>query len=155
MIRTATVADLEQAGERIGKLFYAEIGRPFVMEIYLRFYTTLIESGMGVMFLLVDGEVIQGGIAGLATPDPHNGMFIASELFWFVMPEARGGLGAGRLYKAFETWAIEQCCSEIQMVHLEKFTPERLEGFYVKQGYEKIETRYSKVLQRFESKEAA
>lgn len=154
MIRTATIHDLEQAGERLGQ-FYADIGRAFKMENFVQFYGTLIESGLGVMFLLLDGDLIQGGIAGIALPDPHNGVLMAQEFFWYVRAEARGGLGSGRLYRAFENWAIEQRCEEIQMVHLQQSMPGRLEAFYRKQGYQLIETRYSKRLNWAEQREVA
>lgn len=155
LIRAATMHDLPEAGKRLGQ-FYADIGRPFVLECFISFYGALIEAGIGTLILLIENGQISGGIAGAALPDPHNGLMGAQEFFWYVRKEARGGLGGGRLYWAFEKWALGKGCEEIQMVHLEQSTPGRLEEFYRKQGYARIETRYSKqLLPHFEQREVA
>ena len=154
MIRTATIADLPGASA-IVKRFSDAVGRRFGSEHFIKFWSVILENDLGAVFLLEQEGAIQGAIGGLAIPDPYHGGMVASEAFWFVLPEYRGGLGGGRLYKAFEVWAVERCCEELQMVHLEALTPERLEEFYLRRGYEKIETRYSKQLQRCDRMEAA
>lgn len=154
MIRTATIADLQAASAVVAQ-FSAAIGRRFDAAHFVRFWTMLLENDLGVIFLLEKEGVIQGVIGGLATPDPYHGGMVASEAFWWVLPEYRGGIGAGRLYKAFETWAVEQCCEEIRMIHLEVSMPERLAKFYERNEYSVMETHYSKQLQKLERMEAA
>ncbi len=154
MIRMATVADLEAASVLVAR-FSADMGRRFDVAYFCKFWRVILENDLGVIFLLEQEGVIQGVIGGLLGPDSNNGDRIAAETWWYVLPEYRGGFGGGRLYKTLETWAMEQCCVELQMVFLDASMPERLEEFYMRQGYEKIETRYSKKLQKFESQEAA
>tara|TARA_R110000868_G_scaffold187432_1_gene429951 strand:+ start:315 stop:776 length:462 start_codon:yes stop_codon:yes gene_type:complete len=153
MIRSATIDDLQAAGAVVAR-FSADIGRVFHVEHFCGFWGALIDAGYGSIFLLEQEGVIQGLIGGLATPDPYHGGMVASEAFWWVLPEYRGGIGAGRLYKAFETWAVEQCAEEIRMVHLEASMPERLAKFYERNGYTLMETHYSKPLQKLERRAA-
>lgn len=154
MIRAATIDDLARASVVVAA-FSADIGRPFDTQRFVNFFRAVMGAGMGVLFLLEQDNVIQGVLGGLATPDPYHGGMVASEMFWYVMDSARGGAGGGRLYRAFEQWAIARGCEEIQMVHLSASMPERLEQFYKARGYSMIETRYSKILQQAEKKEVA
>ena len=153
MIRTATVEDLQAASAVVAQ-FSADIGRRFDAAHFVKFWTVMLTEGFGVVFLLEQEGVIQGAIGGLAMDDPYNGEMVASEAFWWVLPEYRGGIGSGRLYKAFETWAVELCCSEIRMVHLEVSMPERMAKFYERNGYTLMETHYSKPLQNIERRAA-
>ena len=153
VIRTATVEDLEAASAVVAQ-FSADIGRSFDPAYFVKFWTAMLTEGFGVVFLLEQEGVIQGAIGGLAMDDPYNGEMVASEMFWYVAEGHRGGIGSGRLYKAFETWAVEQCCSEIRMVHLEVSMPERLEKFYMRIGYSLMEKHYSKPLQNLERRAA-
>jgi hypothetical protein len=153
MIRTATVADLQAASAVVAR-FSADIGRKFDAAHFCNFWRVMLENDLGAIFLLEQEGVIQGAIGGLATPDPYHGGMVCSEAFWWVMPEYRGGIGSGRLYKAFETWAVEQCCEEIRMVHLEVSMPQRMAKFYERNGYSVMETHYSKGLQKLERRAA-
>ncbi len=154
MIRTATIADLGRATSVVAQ-FSADIGRRFDAAHFEKQFAVLMDAGLGVLFLLEQEGVIQGVFGGMAAPDLFHGGMVASEIFWFVRKEARGGIGGGRLLAAFETWALEQCCEEIQMVHLEASMPGELSSFYIRRGYNLVEARYSKQIQRFEPKEAA
>ena len=153
MIRTATVDDLQAASAVVAR-FSADIGRVFHVEHFCHFWRVMLENDLGVVFLLEQEGVIQGAIGGLATPDPYHGGMVASEAFWYILPEYRGGIGSGRLYKALETWAVEQCAEEIRMVHLRASMPERMSKFYERNGYTLMETHYSKPLQKLERRAA-
>lgn len=84
-----------------------------------------------------------GFLAGVSTPfifGPHR---LATEVAWWVAPDARNN-GTGREFlDAFEYWAKEKAgCTMISMVCLD----DKLDKFYNKQGYKLYERAYMKVL---------
>src|SRR5579863_550318 len=111
---------------------------------FRKIWTELMETGAGVIFSCEKEGCIAGAIGGIIHKDIYGHSLIAEEFFWFVQEEYRGdGL---LLYLAFEKWAIARGAASIQMVHLLDLMPEKVAKFYRRQGYEPIETRYSKKL---------
>lgn len=145
MIRQATVEDLPgmEAGARE---FYASskyLGK-FDPVRFVSVWTNLISSQAGVIFLLIEADELEGAIGGVVYPDLYSGEIIATEFFWFVRQEHRGG--GLRLYKEFEEWAKWKGASQIRMVHLQDSMPDKLERLYRHWGYQPIETHYAKEL---------
>lgn len=143
MIREATLDDIGQI---------AVLGERFIQESHyhrliginpdaLRSVAeTLIAEDHGL--LLVDefyGE-LAGMIGMLATIHPTSWEPVASELFWYVPPEARGG--GLKLLFAGERWARESGCKRCIMVS----PNERVGTLYERLGYEFLETQYVKAL---------
>lgn len=150
-VRRATLEDLPKMQDWATE-FYASSKHlnGFQLERFIQFWTAMLNSGAGVIFVVTEsnaqGEVIVGAICGMAHADIYSGDMIASEFAWRVRERSRG---AGvRLYYAFENWAREQGCKTIQMVHLSEVMPEKVAKFYLRLGYEAIETRYSKSLKQ-------
>ena len=132
--------------EHGARLFYASSKhlKEFDIERFSRTWRTLIESDIGVIYAVFDGDNPVGAIGGIRYPDPNSGHMIAAEFFWFVSPEHRGtGM---ELYHLFERWAQESGCKYIQMVHLTDSMETRLPVIYKRLGYEAVETRYQKEL---------
>lgn len=128
----------------LAKEFYGSsaVLRVFDLERFVQFWTGVINSGIGVVFLLVDENGIQGTISGLTYQEPYSGELLAQEFFWFVHKEFRGG--GIRLYKAFEKWALDKGCVEIRMAHLVDSMPDKVAQFYERLGYSQVETLYAK-----------
>jgi GNAT superfamily N-acetyltransferase len=92
--------------------------------------------------LLVDefyGE-LAGMIGMIATIHPTSWEPVASELFWYVPPEARGG-GLKLLFAA-ERWAREFGCARCIMIA----PNERVSALYIRLGYDELETQFIKDL---------
>ncbi len=126
--------------------FYASSAflRGFDIERFVASWTQFIEAGLGVIFILDDGERTRGAIGGIKFPDLYSGALTGMEMFWHVSKDVRGqGL---HLYKSFENWARENGCVLLQMVHLADSMPEKLERFYKRQGMQLMEVRYQKEL---------
>jgi GNAT superfamily N-acetyltransferase len=90
--------------------------------------------------LLVDefyGE-LAGMIGMIATIHPTSWEPVASELFWYVPPEARGG--GLKLLLAGERWAREFGCKRCIMVSPNA----RVGALYERLGYELLETSWIK-----------
>jgi GNAT superfamily N-acetyltransferase len=142
MIRKATQSDIAKIAQLVTR-FGAEAGFKENLNIvsFTEFWDTMMTSGNGVVFLLNEGE---GCIGGLKYIDPLGGELTATETFWFVKPECRGG--GIKLYKEFEKWATENGCRKVIMVHLSNMMPEKLKSFYTTLGYKETETHYIKDL---------
>jgi GNAT superfamily N-acetyltransferase len=146
-IAKATMHDLSKL-QNCAQRFYASSRflTKFDMARFVKIWAGLLESESGVIFLLLDnGQNAVGALGGVAYPDIYSGEMIASEMYWFVMPEYRGG--GIRLYRAFEEWAKEQECLQVRMVHLLDSMPEKLERVYRHFGFTPAEVHYVKDLE--------
>ena len=107
----------------------------------------LIRSGNGVVLLSVGDEgEIQGGICAIKGRDRHDGTLYAVEDFFFVFPQYRKMGVAHELLEAFESWARDEKCHKVAMIHLVDSYPEVLKKFYEVNGYKLIELHYAKDL---------
>jgi GNAT superfamily N-acetyltransferase len=108
-------------------------------------YQEMIRSGFAAVFMLVgERDEIQGGLGAIKYPDIHSGEWRATESFWYVLPEFRGGFGAMDLLLAYEKWARDQGCKMMSIIHLADSYPEKLERLYRNRGYELVEKTYMK-----------
>lgn len=94
-----------------------------------------------------DGVVLlhgdQGMLAGMASPFIYGPHYMATELGWWVEPEARKtGIGK-ELILAFEEWARRVGCTLITMISLD----DRVSEYYEKNNYQLTERAYMKELQ--------
>ena len=143
MIRQATTADLPKL-EELAIQFYgmSKFLTGFNIAAFTGSWEYLLASGMGVIFLSeVEGE-IRGALGAMAHPDVNSGRMIASEFFWFMHPNYRGG--GMRLLQAYEDWAKERGCTEVRMVHLMDLGASSLKRIYERRGYEAAEIHYRK-----------
>ena len=94
-----------------------------------------------------DERNVVGALGGMLAPVFFNDvLLIGQELFWWVDPEHRaGGAGVALLDEA-ERQAREAGCVRWNMLNLAHVQPEAMARLYRKQGYNQIETTWSKVL---------
>lgn len=98
----------------------------------------LLEHGT-ILVVERDGEAV--GMIGLAVmPHVMSGRLAASELFFWVQPEARG-CGV-RLLRAAERWAVAHGAEAMHMIA----PTGDVERLYMRLGYSKIETAYLRSL---------
>lgn len=90
--------------------------------------------------VLLYGDV--GMLAGMTSPFIYGPHYMATELGWWVEPDARN-TGAGKeLIKAFEEWARRVGCTLITMISLD----DTVSKYYEKNGYQLTEHAYMKEL---------
>lgn len=100
----------------------------------------VVRSPDGIVLVSGSDASISGMIAVIVYPHPFSGERIATELVWWVDPEARGdGI---RLLRAAEAWAREVGAVRMQMVAPD----ERVGALYRRMGYEPVETSYQRSL---------
>ncbi len=85
--------------------------------------------------LIVYGDKPQGMIAGIIYEHYFNTEVISQELFWWVDPESRGGVGL-KLLSAFENWSKDNGAEKIMMISLEANDVSKV---YKKRGYAPLE----------------
>lgn len=107
-------------------------------------WQNFLKSGIGVLLGAFDGGRLCGAIGGSVFPDFPTGDLVASEFFWYCVPESRGaGL---RLFKAFEQRAAERKAVRIIMVHLANLNDGPMSKLFARYGYEFAEKVYIKKL---------
>lgn len=88
-----------------------------------------------------DGPVV--GMIGLMTyRQPMSGALVATEIVWWMEPEARGAKAAIHLLNKGETWAREQGATKFQMIA----PTDHVGHFYERMGFKKLETHYQRIL---------
>lgn len=133
----------------LGQRFHAEMQVPgtFRPEVFREnWHTFLTGSFPAVILGLFHSGVLVGGFGAMICPDLFDGRSAAHEMFWFVDAEYRSGLGAIRLLKAFESWAVQHGAVEARMIHLVGQRDDQLERIYTKFGYARLEIAYRKSL---------
>lgn len=145
MIRKGTEEDLP-AMHAMALEFYSQ--SKFLIAFDLAKFTEIwkhfLKLGIGVIFVDDRGGKIRGTIGGIIHPDLYSSDIVVEELFWFVCKDSR--TSGPKLYWRFEGWAKEHGAKRLQMVHLLDSMPEKVGRFYAREGFEPIETRYSKDL---------
>jgi GNAT superfamily N-acetyltransferase len=140
-----TVKDLSDPEiTRRAREFYVEAKFPgvFNVEVFTRNWTYFIEHGIGAIFALVKDGVIVGALGAVILPDTTSGDLRASEMFWFVGKEHRGGGIA--LMDAFEKWGTERGAKQITMAYLKDSMPQIVESIYERRGYRFFEAHWLK-----------
>lgn len=145
MIRELRLEELPKLAP-LAASFYAssEFLVDFNLDYFVELWTRVLSVDAGVILVEENANGIQGTLGGFIHRDLYGERTIVEELFWYVLPGVRGG--GVRLYRAFERWARARGAHEIQMVHLLDSMPEKVSGFYRRDGFKPVETRYKKAL---------
>jgi hypothetical protein len=147
IIREATAADFH-AIAAVGQHFYETTAYrdiPYSPESMLRWLPIMRQQRL--LYVADDAGRIVGGIGGLFAPlyfnDSHR---IAQEMFWWVEPDYRTTRAAIRLLRAIELGVSQAGCSWLSMLLLEGENAERIEKFYLCDGYRPSERAFTKVM---------
>jgi GNAT superfamily N-acetyltransferase len=149
MIRPATLDDVATIAA-LGELFHAEAGWADICEYSIedteKTLTYLVNDDNGILFVAeADGEIV-GMAGGLAHPIYFNlAHKSGQELFWWVKPGLRGGIGRG-LLDAMEAEAKAIGCTSWAMIALDKVQPELTGRLYRRRGYRASEHSWIKRL---------
>lgn len=129
----------------LAKSFLKESKYPFKLDLnkLLENYSEALKASHFCLFLLEsDDEEIVGMIVGGISEPLFSSDSVATELAWFVMEDYRDSIGAMKLLKEYEKWAVESGCTFITMVDID--TLESLDSLYTRKGYTLTEKTYVK-----------
>lgn len=140
-IRPAVLADVPRL-VAMGEHFIAQTGyqallpiNPAQIDALMR---RLLEAEAGALLVLEGPSELVGMFGLYVFAHPISGERVASEVFWWVEPGARGG--GLRLLAAAEAWAVAQGAVVFQMIAP---TP-AVERVYVRRGYVPVERLYQR-----------
>ena len=140
MIRRCTIDELFTLGDKFAESSkFVEYDRVALKVNWKK----LMLSDAGVLFAYIKNNAVVGMICGIHHPNILTNELTATEMFWFVDPRHRGGVGT-KLLDAFEDWAKSKGCSKVVMVSMADLMPEIVGRIYENKGYEKLETHYIK-----------
>lgn len=142
-IRQAAPDDFPRLCE-LGENFYAEmkISGKFSSEHFTDSWALLAKTGVGELWVLECDNRVLGSVGFIAVSDINSGEKVASELFWFMDPLARGQGKA--LLEKFEARAKELGCARMLMIHLAGPRSETLSRLYERRGYKLLESHFVK-----------
>lgn len=134
----------------IGERFHGEAGWgdicSYSLEDCEKAIRHLISSDDGICIVAVKDGRIVGIAGGLAHPLYFNHAHKSGqELFWWVQPEHRHGIGR-QLLDAMEEAAKAKGCSSWAMIALDKVNPELTGRIYQRRGYRASEHSWIKRL---------
>lgn len=144
MIRAATHHDIQQLAE-LGEAFVREghyaSHMPINREALRAYMTNAVVMEQTAILIDATDDTIAGMIGLQVINHPMSGERVAGELFWYVRPEHRTGIGR-ELMKAAEAWARERGAIKLQMTAPD----DRVAAVYARRGFRRIETTYQKEL---------
>lgn len=145
MIREATIDDMDFL-LMAGQSFFDSVGFPkeltFDKDVLKGVLTNLIDNENAVIY--VDGKC-RGAIGGIIYPYYFTGQKAGNEMFWWVDPDHRKGLGK-KLLDKLEAWAKEKGALSFTMISLESSEPEKMHKVYKARGYTPVEHHYTRIL---------
>lgn len=143
MIRHATHEDIPQI---------VRMGANFIDDVYpaaitfnadtLATLTAQLIDGTGAVFVSENDHDVDGMIALIIVRQPMSGELVATELVWWMNPEARGGRTAIRLLSQAEAWAKAQGATRLQMIA----PNDKVCQFYEQLGFKRVEVAYMRAL---------
>lgn len=145
MIRAAAVEELSTIAP-YGKAFYEEgnLVGTYDPETFRKTWSAFLGKGLGVIFVMEIAAKFAGALGGILFLDPNNNDLVATELFWYVLPEYRNSVESVRLLVAFERWAKEMDARRVSMMHTFGSQVEQLSAIYTRLGYRPLEVHYVK-----------
>lgn len=93
-------------------------------------------------------RTLSGMLVGFVTQHFFSLELMASDLFVFVRPEARGGIAAARLWSAFREWAIAAGAVTLCFGTIGGEAPERTQRFYTGLGMREVGSLYLQPLNK-------
>jgi GNAT superfamily N-acetyltransferase len=149
MIRDAIEADIPAIVER-GAEFFEEAGWSDVSaydpDTMAQTLANMIAAPGGIVLVAYDDDRLVGMAGGLVYPAYFNVHHLTGqEMFWWVAPEYRSGLGS-KMLEALEASAKDRGCHSWSMICLAKVRPEVVGRLYERRGYRASERSYIKSL---------
>lgn len=148
-IRHLTVTELPLC-ESFARGFFEEKKLPgeFCLDIFIMNWTAFLTKHPATILTLWDGPDLLGGLGAMIVPDLFDGRLTATEMFWYLKPQARHGLGSFKLVDEFEVWGDRHGATEFRIAHMlmpgESPAAVRLAPIYKRKKYRALEVSYIK-----------
>lgn len=149
-VRTATVEDLPCYMD-LAAAFVATTPVnhliPFDRDSTAAFVEAALDSDNMVVLVAEDDAEIVGITAALAYPMYFNpSKLVAQELWWYIKPNARGGLASKLLFQEIEKWGKSKQAAAMFMIALDNDRVTTMAKMYGRLGYAPTERVFVKGL---------
>ncbi len=99
------------------------------------------------LLAVVDNGGVVGFCAGVKSPSLGSPeAIVGTELAWWISPDHRSGRNGIALLRFMEQIAKDEGVKYWTMIAMESSMPEKVCSMYEREGYQKSETGYTKVL---------
>ncbi len=148
-IRHLTIDELPLC-EPFARGFFEEKKLPgtFSMDVFTQNWTAFLTKYPATILTLWRDTELLGGLGAMLTPDLFDGRLTATEMFWYMKPSARHGLGAFKLVDEFEAWGNRKGAVEFRLAHMlmpgEDPAHVKLAPIYKRRKYRALEVSYIK-----------
>jgi len=149
-VRAATVEDIPSYMD-LAEAFVATtpVSRiiPFDLKGTAAFVEAALDNDNIVVLVAEDAGELIGITAAIAYPMYFNpAKLVAQELWWYIKPEARGGVASKLLFQEIEKWSKGKQAEAMFMVALDNDRVEAMAKMYGRLGYMPTERAFVKGL---------
>jgi RimJ/RimL family protein N-acetyltransferase len=131
---------------KFGRAFAKESGAgDFEDLVFIKSLHTLLSVGKGKVFILEINNNVAGMIGVTCYKNYYNNNLRVQEIFWWVDPEYRNTRDSIKLFNKVEEWAQEIKADEV-MVSSTVVNSDKIEKFYTKKGFRKMDINYIRSL---------
>jgi GNAT superfamily N-acetyltransferase len=145
-IRQATMDDIESL-LRMGRDFIGSsgiVGLKYSPGTLVALAHVLLDGGRSTILVADDAGAIVGMVGGVVGPSILDQTRIeATEFFWWVDEDARGGSAAPRMLGEFKDWAKSMGANVVRMAALEGKNHDQVAALYTRLGYKRVETHFA------------
>jgi hypothetical protein len=105
---------------------------------------SIITSDECLALVLTENDRVEGLFLAIVAPALFSQTLLATELVWYVSPEARGNGSSLSMVERFEVWAKENGAVMCSMFNMQSSDPEKSAAMYGKLGYKMAEATFMK-----------
>ena len=122
----------------------------FEDKIFLDSMNKLLSAGKAKVFILEINNKIAGMLGVLCYKNYFNSKLRVQELFWWVDHEYRNTRDSIKLFNKVEEWAKSIGADEVMVSSTATMNVDKLEKFYTKKGFRKMDITYIRSLQSWQ-----
>ena len=133
---------------KFGREFAKESGAGEFDDLsFLKSIHDILSTKRGKVFILEIDNQVAGMVGMLAHPCYFNRKNLrVQEIFWWVDPEYRNTKESIKLFYKVEEWANEIKANQVMVSSTAVINTDKLEKFYTKKGFRKMDINYVKDL---------
>lgn len=132
---------------RFGKAFAeASNAGDFEDLVFLKTIHNILSARRGKVFILEVDGVVAGMLGVIASVNYYNSKLRVQEVFWWVDEQYRNSRDSIKLFNKIEEYAKEVEADEIMVSSTATMNVDKLEKFYTKKGFYKMDINYIRSL---------
>lgn len=133
---------------RFGRAFAKESNAgEFENLAFIKSLHNILSAGKGKVFILEIDNKVAGMVGVYAYKNYYNSKLRVQEIFWWVDHEYRNTRDSIKLFNKVEEWAKSIGAEEVMVSSTATMNVDKLEKFYTKKGFRKMDINYIRSLE--------